>query len=157
MKWGINMLNEFNRFYKFGTIVKQKAALFTIAILFTLCVYNLWLGIDTIQIIHAIQAFIISGIVAFIEYGLFHNYEDLNSSCKKKNTLIWFVVANFIFIGSAVLFNWYSNIPVWGSVVLLFILESGLIALRYSIYVMNELDSKALNKNLKTYQDKSNK
>lgn len=147
------MLEKFNAFYKFGTIIKQKAALYTLAIVFTISICNFLMGTDTVQILHLLEAFVISFIGALIEYAFFHDYENLTPSRRRQYTFIWFILLNVLAIGSANLFNWYVGVPMWGIALLLFILESGLLALRYSIYVINALDTKVLNEDLKHFQN----
>lgn len=72
---------------------------------------------------------------------------------KKKNTIIWAVLSNIIIIFSAVIFDWFPSITVSVSVLLLVILEISIIAMRYSIYIVNLTDTNDLNAKLQKYQE----
>lgn len=150
-------MNMFNKFYKYGSEIKAKAALYCLAIVFFISIANLCSGIITVNIITLLQAFIASGIVAIVEHLSFRNYDELSSEKKKTNTAIWAIVTNVIFIGSSVVFAWFPALPVWAIVVLLIVLEGGIIAMRYMIYIVNVADTLDLNKKLQKYQKDTKK
>ena len=63
------------------------------------------------------------------------------------------VLSNIIIIFSAVIFDWFPSITVSVSVLLLVILEISIIAMRYSIYIVNLTDTNDLNAKLQKYQE----
>ncbi|GAA0070894.1 hypothetical protein UT300003_24180 [Clostridium sardiniense] len=149
------MIRNFNDFYKLGTTIKLKASLYTIGILFFVCICNLFLGSTSVNIFNIFEIFIVSFIVAIIEFACFYNYDDLDKRTQNRNTAVWALLANILFISSAFIFNWFVGITPWAAFLLLFILEAGLIALRYSIYVITKADTKNLNEGLKKFQNKN--
>lgn len=148
------MIRNFNNFYKLGTTIKLKASLYTIGILFFVCICNLFLGNTSVNIFNIFEIFIVSFIVAIIEFACFYNYDDLDKKTRNRNTAIWAISANILFISSAFIFNWFIGIKPWAVFLLLLVLEGGLLALRYSIYLINKADTKSLNEGLKKFQDK---
>lgn len=145
-------MNTFNKFYKFGSEVKPKAALYCFGIVFFIAIANLCFDILTVDILTLLQVFIVSMIVAIIEYISFNNYDELSNEKKKINTIIWAILTNIIIIVSAIMFKWFPPLPLWAVLGALFILEAGIIAMRYSIYVVNIADTKDLNIKLKKFQ-----
>ncbi|MEG0708535.1 MAG: hypothetical protein RR427_12080, partial [Cellulosilyticaceae bacterium] len=82
----------------------------------------------------------------------FKNYDELPKERKKTNTIIWAILANILIILSSTLFKWFPPLPLWGIIILLIVLECALIAMRYSIYIVNLSDTKALNNKLQKFQ-----
>ena len=73
---------------------------------------------------------------------------------KERKTLLFGVVlSNIIIIFSAVIFDWFPFITVSVSVLLLVILEISIIAMRYSIYIVNLTDTNDLNAKLQNIKN----
>jgi hypothetical protein len=142
----------FNKFYRFGSDVKPKASLYCLGIVFFISIINLCFDITMISILTLFQTFIVSLSVALIEYFSFNNYDVLSKEKKRTNTIIWAILTNIIIISSSIIFKWFSPLPLWAVIVLLIILEGSIIAMRYSIYIVNLTDTKNLNTKLKKYQ-----
>ncbi len=146
-------MEMFNKIYKFGSIVKPKASLYCLGIIFFIYIYNLFNDIYSVNILIILETFIASIIIALIEYYYFNNYDELSDVKRKKNTIIWAVLSNIIIIFSAVIFDWFPSITVSVSVLLLVILEISIIAMHYSIYIVNLTDTNDLNDKLQKYQE----
>ncbi|MEG0371771.1 MAG: hypothetical protein RR645_05705 [Clostridium sp.] len=145
-------MEMFNKFYRFGSVVKPKASLYCLAIVFFIAITNFCFGITTISILTLIQTFIVSLVVALIEYFSFKNYDELSNKKKKTNTIIWAILTNLIIISLSIVFSWFPLLPLWAVVILIIVLEISIIAMRYSIYVVNLVDTKNLNNKLQRYQ-----
>lgn len=148
-------MEMFNKFYRFGSEIKPKASLYCLGIVFFISIVNFLFGTTTISIFTLLQSFFISLLVSLIEYFFFHNYEGLSKKKKKTNTIIWTILTNIIVISAAVLFSWFPTLPLWGTLFLVLILEFSIVAIRYSIYVVNLLDTKDLNFKLQKFQSKN--
>ncbi|NEU03723.1 hypothetical protein [Clostridium senegalense] len=145
-------MNTFNKFYKFGSQVKPKMALYSLGIVFFISVVNLIKGVTTVSIFTLLETCIVAFIVALIEHFSFKNYDILSKDKKRKNTILWTVVTNILIVGAAIIFKWFPIIEPWLGVLLFIILQCAIIAMRYSIYVMNLVDTNDLNNKLKKYQ-----
>ncbi|MGL5380270.1 hypothetical protein [Clostridium sp.] len=145
-------MEMFNKFYRFGSEVKPKASLYSLGIVFFIAIVNLIFGITTISIFTLLETFIISLLIALLEYYFFHNYEDLSRKKNKTNTIIWAILSNLIVISSAVIFSWFPILPLLGNILLIIILNISIVAMRYSIYVVNLVDTKNLNSKLQKFQ-----
>ena len=145
-------MNLFNKFYKFGSDVKPKASLYSLALVLFISVANLFNGIVYVKILTLLECFFIALVIALIEYFLFNNYDELSKEKKTSNTIIWAILTNIIVITSSVIFNLFPPLPLWGYIILIAVLEISLIAMKYSIYVVNLSDTEDLNNKLKKYQ-----
>lgn len=148
-------MNMFNKFYRFGSELKPKASLYCLGIVFFICITNLFFHITTVDILTLLETFVVSLIVAFIEYFYFNSYDELSKENKKTNTIIWAILTNIIIVLSAILFKWFPPLPLWAVITLLVVLECAIVAMRYSIYIVNLADTKDLNSRLKKYQQDS--
>ncbi|MGL5150832.1 MAG: hypothetical protein ACRC7N_09720 [Clostridium sp.] len=147
-------MEMFNKFYRFGSEIKPKASLYCLGIVFFIAIVNLFFGTTTISIFTLFETFIIAFLVALIEYYFFHNYDELSKEKKKTNTALWAILSNIIIISSAVVFSWFPSLPLWGNLLLIFVLECAVVAMRYSIYVVNLVDTKDLNSKLERFKNK---
>lgn len=145
-------MNLFNKFYKFGSDVKPKASLYSLALVLFISITNLFNRIVYVKILTLVECFFIALAVALIEYFLFNNYDELSKEKKTSNTIVWAILTNIILIASSIIFNLFPPLPIWGYVILVIVLQISLIAMRYSIYVVNLSDTEELNNKLKKYQ-----
>ncbi len=141
-----------NDLLKFSSDVKPRASLYCVAILFLVCMLNLVFGLDSVSVYFILQVMIVSVIIALIEYALFHHYDELSQSKKTTSTIIWALSINVLIILSAVIFNWVGHFPIYVRLLLIMIMEIGLVFVRYTFYLQNLYDTKALNEKLKKYQ-----
>ncbi|MEG0365213.1 MAG: hypothetical protein RR585_00150 [Coprobacillus sp.] len=149
-------MNIFNDLFKFGMDIKSKAGLYCVGLLFIISGVNLLFGFETISIYIIFEMMFICVFVSLIEYCLFRKYDDLSRHKKNINTLIWAVLTNILVLGSGWYFNWVSHLPLTVNITLIIMFEIALIAFRYGIYIVNQYETKDLNKKLKSYQnDKS--
>lgn len=146
-------MSIFNKIYKFGSTIKPKASLYCLGIIFFIGFSNLCFSISTIDILTLVQCFLISLLIAVIEYIYFDNYDELSPKKKKRNTINWAILTNIFIISSSVLFKWFPPLPLWATIVLLIALQLAIVAMRYSIYIVNLSDTTDLNNKLKKYQD----
>lgn len=138
-------MNLFNKFYKFSSDVKPKASLYSLALVLFISIANLFNRIVYVKILTLVECFFISLAIALVEYCLFNNYDELSKEKKTSNTIVWAILTNIIVIVSSIIFNLFPPLPIWGYVILVIVLEISLIAMRYSIYVVNLSDTEELN------------
>lgn len=98
-----------------------------------------------VKILTLVECFFISLAIALVEYCLFNNYDELSKEKKTSNTIVWAILTNIIVIASSIIFNLFPPLPIWGYALLVIVLEISLIAMRYSIYVVNLSDTEELN------------
>lgn len=146
----------FNKFYRFGSEIKPKAALYSWGIIFFIALANLYKGNSLISILTLVETFMVAFLVALVEYFAFKNYEVVSIGIRKRNTIIWALLTNVIIIGFSIIFSWFPDLTIFIKIILLLVLQCGIVAMRYSIYVVNMVDSKELNSALENFQSKNN-
>ena len=89
-------------------------------------------------------------VIAIIESALFPDHFD--ESELQRRTILWVIMCNLLFIGAAVLFRWFADVPLWGECLLIVILEGGLFAMWFGVHVAQKIETRALNQHLHDFQ-----
>lgn len=144
-------MKEFLRFYHWGMRMKSHMALYTMALLFFKGITGYLMGITTISIFTALQMLIGSMLVACIEGICFPEYAELEKNKLWIRTAIWAACANVIIIGGSAIFHWFGDVPLWGNVILIAMLELGLAAMWVGFHIAERLETRVLNKRLEEY------
>lgn len=147
-------MTGFFKFYRWGMNMKLHMAIYSIALLCIACVIKLLLGDTNIEILAVFEIIFVSFVVAVIESFCFPLDKDLTKHQLTRNTVIWAVCANILFIASAWVFNWFAGIPEFAVVVLLVLLEGGLFAMWVGMKLIQRVDTKSLNNDLHNFQNK---
>lgn len=145
------MMRGFNRFYLWGVKMKYHMGIYTVAGIFFKAIINALQGVYTVDALTMLQMLVVSLVFASIETVLFTEDHPFGES--KGRIALWAVLANVIFIGSALGFGWFRGIPVWGGIVLTVILEVAMFAMWYAMWLEKKWDTRDLNRNLKKYQE----
>ena len=73
----------------------------------------------------------------------------------KKGLAVWFISANVLHIGGALVFGWFPGVPLWGDILLIAMLECGLWAVWFGEQVACWRDTRALNRSLRQFQEEA--
>lgn len=143
-------MKEFMRFYRWGMNMKLHMAIYTLALVFFRGLIEILLGNDSISLLMLVQMLLTSMVVAIIES--FCLPDKLNEDALKQRTILWVLMCNLLFIGASVIFQWFNDIPAWGYIILILILEGGLFAMWFGVHVVQKMDTRDLNTHLKQFQ-----
>lgn len=144
-------MKRFNKFYLWGANVKFHMAIYTIAALFVKSIANLIQGITSVEILTMVQMLFVSLAFACAESILFPQGKEWCATGWR--VAAWAILANVLYVGAAFFFRWFPGIPLWCGSMLIFILECGLFAMWYALWLENKQDNQCLNCNLKEFQN----
>ena len=145
-------MKYFNQFYLWGIRMKYHMGIYSVAGVFLKAIINALQGVYTVDSLTMLEMLVVSLLFASAETAIFPSGMKWGDSLWR--TALWAVLANAVYIGSALGFGWFRGIPVWGGVVLVVILEGALIAMYYALWLQQHWDTADLNRSLKAYQDK---
>ncbi len=146
-------MNEFLRFYRWGLGMKLYMGVYTLALIFAKSVVNLLQGSSQVSVWTMLQMLIACMLLAIAETGLFPD-RALDRAALARRTAAWAVLANVLLIGGAAAFGWFAGVPAWGGAALVFVLEWGLFAMWVGRHIALKRDTRALNQNLRDFQEK---
>ena len=89
-----------------------------------------------------------------MESFFFPTGQDWSGPGLARRTAVWAVLGNVIFIGCAWGLGWFPGVPVWGAALLLALLEAGLLAMWYALWLELQADTRRLNDSLRRFQAK---
>lgn len=144
----------FNRFYLWGADAKYRMGMYTAALVFFKAIVNALMGEFSVASLTMLEMLLASFAFACAETVIFPTGKNWAGEGSARRTALWAVLANVIYIGCSLVFHWFSGIPVWGGALLILILELGLLAMWYALWLEIRLDTKALNKGLHQFQGK---
>ena len=145
------MMSGFNRFYLWGVKMKYHMGIYTVAGIFFKAIVNALQGVYTVDTLTMLEMLVVSLVFASIETAIFT--EDHPFGDSKGRIALWAVLANVIFIGSALGFGWFQGIPVWAGAVLIVVLEAAMFAMWYAMWLERKWDTRDLNRNLRKFQE----
>lgn len=142
-------MKTYLRLYRWSMQMKLHMALYTFATVFFKIVCNLFQSIQQIDMVDLLTIWLVSLVFAMLETAIFPE----NAVCTKRRSLLWLVTANLCFVGGALLFGWFQDIPVWGGILLTIGLELGLGMVWFGDRFVLKMDSTQLNEKLRRYQE----
>lgn len=128
-------MNKFVKFYKNCMNMKLHISIYSIALLIIICIARIFHGINSIDINLVFQVIIVSFVLGIIDINCFPPYKKIDKNQFIFNTIVWAGCANFLFIPSAIVFEWFTGVTIFGAILLLLILQIGLFAIWYGIYL----------------------
>ena len=143
-------MSGFNRFYLWGLKMKYHMGIYAVAGVFFKAIVNALQGVYTVDTLTMLEMLVVSMLFACAETAIFP--EGMAFGDSKGRIVLWAVLANVVFIGSALGFGWFRGIPAWGGIVLTVILEAAMFAMWYAMWLEKKWDTRDLNRNLKKYQ-----
>lgn len=143
-------MNEFNKFYLWGANMKFHMCLYTVAAIFLKSVANLIAGVSSVSILIMAQMLFVSLAFACVESLLFPKGKEWGVTGWR--VILWAVLANVFYVGGALVLDWFAGAPVWCGILLLVIMEAGLFAMWYLLWLENRQDNRNLNACLKSFQ-----
>lgn len=144
-------MSGFNRFYLWGVKMKYHMSIYTVAGVFFKAIVNALQGVYTVDILTMLEILVVSMVFASAETAIFTEEKPFGDS--KGRVLLWGLLANVAFLGGALGFGWFRDVPVWGGVLLVMILEGAMVAMWYAMWLERKWDTRDLNRNLKKYQE----
>ena len=144
-------MSGFNRFYLWGVKMKYHMSIYTVAGVFFKAIINALQGVYTVDILTMLEMLVVSMVFASAETAIFTEEKPFGDS--KGRVLLWGLLANVAFLGGALGFGWFRDVPVWGGVLLVMILEGAMVAMWYAMWLERKWDTRDLNRNLKKYQE----
>lgn len=146
------MIQEFNRTYLWGRDVKYRMGLYTTVAVFYKAVVNALLGEFSVDSLTMLEMLAVSFLFALAETVIVPSGKSRREVSMRRRAILLIVLANIVYIGSALLFGWFRGIPVWWAAVMIAVLELGLAALWYALWLEYQRDTKLLNQNLQHFQ-----
>ena len=147
-------MNAFNRFYLWGADTKYRMGLYFSACVFCKGVSTALLGESAIPILILLEMLLACFAFAGVESFFSPTGQDWSGPGLARRTAVWAVLGNVIFIGCAWGLGWFPGVPVWGAALLLALLEAGLLAMWYALWLELQADTRRLNDSLPRFQAK---
>ncbi len=144
-------MKVFNKFYLWAANMKYHMAIYTVAAIFVKSIMNLIIGDFSVEILTMLQMLFVSLAFACAETLLFPQGKEWGVTGWR--LVLWAILANILYIGAAIVFHWFPGIPVWCSILSVVIMECGLFAMWYVLWLENKQDNQCLNCNLKEFQN----
>jgi len=144
-------MKVFNKFYLWAANMKYHMAIYTIAAIFVKSLANLIMGEFSVEILTMLQMLFVSLAFACVESILFPLGKEWCVTGWR--VAVWAILANVLYVGAAFFFRWFQGVPLWCGSMLIFILECGLFAMWYALWLENKQDNQCLNCNLKEFQN----
>lgn len=148
---GVYVMKAFNKFYLCAANMKYHMAIYTVAAIFVKSIINLIMGEFSVEILTMLQMLFVSLAFACVETILFPQGKEWCVAGWR--LVLWAILANILYIGAAIVFHWFPDIPVWCSILGVVIMECGLFAMWYVLWLENKQDNQCLNCNLKEFQN----
>ena len=145
-------MTGFNRFYLWGLKMKYHMGIYTVAGIFCKAIANALQGVYSVDTLTMLEMLVVSMVFASAETAIFPEGKALGDSLWR--TVLWAVLANILFPGSALVMGWFRGIPLWGGVFLVMILEGAMAAMLYAMWLEKRWDTKNLNRSLQKFQEK---
>jgi len=148
-------MQEFNRTYLWGRDVKYRMGLYTTAAVFYKAVVSALLGEFSVDSRTMLEMLLVSFLFAFAETVLFPRGKSWGEAAMGRRAALLAVLANVVYIGGALVFDWFPGVPAWWAAVMIAVLEVGLAALWYALWLENRRDTRLLNQNLQHFQQET--
>ena len=133
-------MKVFNKFYLWAAHVKYHMAIYTVAAIAVKSIVNLIMGEFSVEILTMLQMLFVSLAFACVESLLIPRGKAWGVTGWR--AMLWAVVANALYIGAAIAFGWFPGIPVWCGMLGVLIMEGGLFAMWYVLWLENQLDNR---------------
>ena len=146
-------MEQFNRFYLWGTETKYRMGVYTAAVVFFKGIANALMGEFSVDSLIMLEMVFASFAFACIETALFPMGKGWPDGDSGRRTVLWAVLANVIYIGCSLLLGWFPGVPLWGAALLIAMLELGLAAMWYALWLTARRDTRQLNEKLREYQE----
>lgn len=146
-------MSHFMQFYRWGLVMKQSMALYTLALVFFKALANLLLGISSVDSLTMLEMLAASMLWAMLESALFPYGKVMEGDALRSRTILWAVSGNVLLVGGALVFGWFDGVPLWAGILLVVFLQAGMFAIWVGLHVALKKDSNALNRNLQQYQN----
>ena len=141
-------MKQFLRFYSWGMEVKLYMSLYTTALVVFQGITEALQGRFAASVWIMLEMLLVSFVFAAIQYAVL----PAGNWSSTKGPAVWVVCANVLYIGGALVFDWFPGVPLWGDILLILLLECGLAAIWFGEQVACWRDTRALNRSLRKFQ-----
>ena len=141
-------MKGFLHFYSWGMEVKLYMSIYTAAVVFFQGITEVLQGRYSISVWVLLEMLLVSFGFAAIQYAVL----PAGNWTSKKGLAVWFISANVLYIGGALVFGWFPGVPLWGDILLIAMLECGLFAIWFGEQVACWRDTRDLNRSLRRFQ-----
>ena len=144
-------MKVFNKAYLWAADMKYHMAIYTVAAIFVKSIFNLIVGKSSVETLSMFQMLLVSLVFACSESLLFPQGKEWGVTGWR--VAVWAVLANVLYIGAAIVFRWFPGISTLYGILFVVIMECGLFAMWYVLWLKNRHDDQRLNCNLKKLQN----
>ena len=144
-------MKAFNKAYLWAADMKYHMAIYTVAAVFVKSISNLIAGNPSVETLSMFQMLLVSLVFACAECILFPQGKEWGVTGWR--VAVWAVLANALYIGGAIVFRWFPGISTLYGIMFIAIMECGLFAMWYVLWLKNKRDDQRLNRNLKKLQN----
>ena len=129
-------------------------ATYAAAMLLCKCAVSLIAGDGSIETAAVLQMMAMALLFALIEAQLFPVGVIFLPSMLAFRSLIWVATCNLLFAGGAMYFRWFPGIPIWGSRLLLLLLELSLAAMWFGMHVVLRIQTAEIHRSFHLRHEK---
>lgn len=144
-------MKAFNKAYLWAADMKYHMAIYTVAAVFVKSIFNFFAGKSYVETLSMFQMLLVSLFFACAESVLFPHGKEWGVTGWR--VAVWAVLANVLYIGGAIVFGWFPGISTLYGILLIVIMECGLFAMWYVLWLKNKRDDQRLNCKLKKLQN----
>ena len=148
-------MEQFNRLYLWGVDTKYRMGLYFSAAVFFKGLVNVLLRSWTVEILILLEMLLACFVFACLESAIFPYVKEWPDEGRGRRVALWAALANLIFIGCAWGLHWFPGLPGWGGLLLIVFLEWALAAMWYALKLRKKLDTAALNRGLRRFQNEA--
>lgn len=148
-------MKEFLRVMRWSMDFKYNMCMYGLAILFVKWAVLLLQGQDSMPIWDIFWMTIAGMLISLVQYFCFVFREPSPERSLLLPTVIWAASANAIIIAFSLWQNWFPGLAAWGYAVLIAVLNIGIFLMWIGVHVARKWDTEALNRSLRTFQQKT--
>lgn len=124
--------------------------IYTVAGIFFKAIANALQGVYSVDTLTMLEMLVVCMVFASMETVIFPEGKVLGDSLWR--TVLWAVLANVMFLGSALIMDWFQGVPLWGGILLVVILEGAMAAMLYAMWLEKRWDTINLNRSLQKFK-----
>ena len=149
------MANSFKKTYSWALDAKLYMGVYFAAYLFVYGIVAAVMGEFSIRSIFILEMLLLGMAVGFLQKAIVPSDMDFAEGVFTKGSIIWLAAAELLTIFATIFCGWFSELSVWGAVILCVFSLGGYVAMLFGIKFQQDLDSKFLNRDLARYKANS--
>ena len=141
---------KFVSVYRWGIEVKSSMGLYFSGLVFMKAISDAVAGRFIMDTLILMEMLLAAMLFAMVEACLFPRHREQTHLIR--NTVLWVLLAQLVFVGGALLMRWFTPTPWWMALILVVTLELSLQAMWYGYHVALKQDTERLNRGLRRFQ-----